>query len=139
MIDCIDKIALVIEGLDYIAAFSRMRGNKILERLTVQDSNTPHSCDYRYNSFCEDIKSFYAIMSLVSILGEAATQVMKVNMDLPDDIPWKNIRGIRNRIIHQYFDVDGQILWQVASIEIPKLKKTLEVFIKRVKEGNKEI
>ena len=32
-----------------IAAFSRMRGNKILERLTVQDSNTPHSCDYRYN------------------------------------------------------------------------------------------
>jgi hypothetical protein len=33
-----------------IAVFSRMRGNKILERLTVQDSNTPHSCDYRYNT-----------------------------------------------------------------------------------------
>jgi hypothetical protein len=31
-----------------IAVFSRMRGNKILERLTVQDFNTPHSCDYRY-------------------------------------------------------------------------------------------
>jgi len=34
-----------------IAVFSRMRGNKILERLTVQDSNTPHSCDYRYNVY----------------------------------------------------------------------------------------
>jgi len=34
-----------------IAVFSRMRGNKILERLTVQDSNTPHSCDYRYIPF----------------------------------------------------------------------------------------
>ena len=32
-----------------IAVFSRVRGNKILERLTVKDSNTPHSCDYRYN------------------------------------------------------------------------------------------
>ena len=64
---------------------------------------------------------------------------MKVNMDLSDDIPWKNIRGIRNRIIHQYFDVDSQILWQVASIEIPKLKEPLEVFIKRIKEGNKEV
>ncbi len=31
-----------------IAVFSRMRGNRILERLTVQDCNTPHSCDYRY-------------------------------------------------------------------------------------------
>jgi hypothetical protein len=34
-----------------IAVFSRIRGNKILERFTVQDCNTPHSCDYRYNSF----------------------------------------------------------------------------------------
>ena len=33
-----------------IAVFSRMRGNKILKRLTVKDSNTPHSCDYRYNA-----------------------------------------------------------------------------------------
>jgi hypothetical protein len=33
-----------------MAVFSRMRGNKILERLTVKDSNTPHSCDYRYNT-----------------------------------------------------------------------------------------
>ena len=33
-----------------IAVFSRMRGNKILEKLTVQDSNTPHSCDYRYKN-----------------------------------------------------------------------------------------
>ena len=35
-----------------IAVFSRVRGNKILERLTVKDSNTPHSCDYRY-MLCE--------------------------------------------------------------------------------------
>ena len=34
-----------------IAVFSRMRGNKILERLTVKDSNTPHPCDYRYIFF----------------------------------------------------------------------------------------
>ena len=34
--------------LRFIAVFSRMRGNRILERLTVQDCNTPHSCDYRY-------------------------------------------------------------------------------------------
>ena len=41
--------ALTTCGTD-IAVFSRVRGNKILERLTVKDSNTPHSCDYRYNN-----------------------------------------------------------------------------------------
>ena len=40
-----------------IAVFSRVRGNKILERLTVKDSNTPHSCDYRYIHNCHSIIS----------------------------------------------------------------------------------
>ena len=46
------RITFIFEDIDaynVIAVFSRMRGNKILERLTVRDSNTPHSCDYRYN------------------------------------------------------------------------------------------
>ena len=41
---------LAICVLNNMAVFSRMRGNRILERLTVQDCNTPHSCDYRYKS-----------------------------------------------------------------------------------------
>ena len=49
--ECIDKIFIKSILLDdIIAVFSRVRGNKILERLTVKDSNTPHSCDYRYNA-----------------------------------------------------------------------------------------
>ena len=43
------KLLNSIEYLEsIIAVFSRVRGNKILERLTVKDSNTPHSCDYHY-------------------------------------------------------------------------------------------
>ena len=45
-----------------IAVFSRVRGNKILERLTVKDSNTPHSCDYRYN-----VKTFDRFINDVEI------------------------------------------------------------------------
>ena len=43
---------------DVMAVFSRMRGNRILERLTVQDCNTPHSCDYRY---IQDFPVYYQI------------------------------------------------------------------------------
>jgi len=52
-----------------IAVFSRMRGNKILERLTVQDSNTPHSCDYRYKVFYKPEK----LRSVGDILGDIAS------------------------------------------------------------------
>ena len=50
-------------GIDVIAVFSRVRGNKILERLTVKDSNTPHPCDYRYNVF-PDICPFSQVDAL---------------------------------------------------------------------------
>ena len=48
---------------------------------------------------------------------------------LPDAIPWNQIRGIRNRLVHQYFDIDSQILWLVISIEIPNLKVLLQEFL----------
>jgi uncharacterized protein with HEPN domain len=78
MIDCIDKLAIVTDGLSY-------------------------------EKFCEDIKAFYAAMSLVSILGEAANQIVKAEVNLPNTIPWQTIRGVRNRVVHQYFDIDSQI------------------------------
>ncbi|MGL5080101.1 MAG: HepT-like ribonuclease domain-containing protein [Microcoleaceae cyanobacterium] len=79
-----------------------------------------------YEEFCTDVKAFYPAMSLVAILGEAANQIAKVEVTLPDTIPWQAIRGIRNRVVHQYFDIDSQILWLVVSVEIPGLKAPLQ-------------
>jgi uncharacterized protein with HEPN domain len=98
MMDCIEKLAIVIDGLDY-------------------------------EGFCTDVKAFYAAMSLVAILGEAANQLTKIEVSLPDTIPWQTIRGIRNRVVHQYFDIDSQILWIVVSVEIPSLKTPLREFL----------
>ena len=58
------KENLNLSSTDFIiAVFSRMRGNKILERLTVQDSNTPHSCDYRYNAL-QSLEKRYLITKI---------------------------------------------------------------------------
>ena len=88
-----------------------------------------------YDEFCNDVKAFYAAMSLVSILGEAANQITKAQVTLPSVIPWQNIRGIRNRVVHEYFDIDSQILWIVVSIEIPKLKAPLQELLREMQEA----
>ena len=74
-------------------------------------------------------------MSLVSILGEAANQITKAQVTLPSVIPWQNIRGIRNRVVHEYFDIDSQILWMVVSIEIPNLKAPLQELLREMQEA----
>lgn len=43
------------------------------------------------------------------------------------EIPWHKIRGLRNRMVHEYFDINSQALWQIAPVEAPQLKAPLLV------------
>jgi len=85
-----------------IAVFSRMRGNKILERLTVQDSNTPHSCDYRYNSGLYSIIAALGFPDLIVHAFEPFPTALKwfeANMELDANRPIKQqIKVIKKAI-----------------------------------------
>ncbi len=88
-----------------------------------------------YDDFCKDVKAFYAAMALVSILGEAANQITKIWENLPDTIPWDKLRTIRNRVVHAYFYIDSQILWVIASVEVPQLKIPLQELLEIYDRG----
>jgi uncharacterized protein with HEPN domain len=67
------------------------------------------------------------IMSLV-VLGEAATKVMDAHADFAQahpSIPWRAMRGMRNRIAHGYFDVDLDIVWDTVQQALPALMQQL--------------
>ncbi|MBK8050846.1 MAG: DUF86 domain-containing protein [Anaerolineales bacterium] len=60
-----------------------------------------------------------ALVRLIEILGEAATRVSpEVQAELPG-IPWRQIAGTRNRLIHGYFDVDLDIVWAIVQDDLP--------------------
>jgi len=62
-----------------------------------------------------------ALIRQLEIFGEAATGVSKVFRDGHPAIPWKKIIGMRNRLIHAYFDINLDILWFAVSVEIPQI------------------
>ena len=67
-----------------------------------------------------------AVVRLLEILGEAAKNVSKeYRRDYPA-IPWSQIAGTRDRLIHGYFDVDLDIVWKIISVDIPALIPQLE-------------
>ena len=67
-----------------------------------------------------------AVVRLLEILGEAAKNVSKeYRRDYPV-IPWGQIAGTRDRLIHGYFDVDLDIVWNIISIDLPELIPQLE-------------
>lgn len=68
------------------------------------------------------------IMSLV-IIGEAATKVMDGHTEFTTThpgIPWRNMRGMRNRIAHGYFDINLDVVWETVQTALPALLEQLD-------------
>jgi uncharacterized protein with HEPN domain len=67
-----------------------------------------------------------ALARLLEIVGEAAGRVSDETRALHSEIPWPQIIGLRNRLIHGYDAVDYDILWQIITDDLPALLAILE-------------
>lgn len=70
-----------------------------------------------------------ALVRLLEIVGEAAARIPKEQCANHPEIPWPQIIGLRNRLIHGYDSVDFDILWQIISGDLPPLIAALEAMI----------
>jgi uncharacterized protein with HEPN domain len=71
--------------------------------------------------FITDIKTYFAVVRALEVIGEAAKQVTAEIRDRHPDVPWKQMAGMRDRLIHGYFGVDANIVWATATKLIPEL------------------
>ena len=73
----------------------------------------------------KDILKQSAIIRQIEIIGEASKNLPKELTAKHSSVPWKDIIGMRDRVIHQYFDIDIEVIWGVISNDLPDLKKKL--------------
>jgi uncharacterized protein with HEPN domain len=66
-----------------------------------------------------------AIIRRLEIIGEAVKNLPPSFRDKHSSIPWKQMAGMRDILIHEYFDVDLSLTWRVAKQELPQIKKYL--------------
>lgn len=67
-----------------------------------------------------------SIVRLLEIIGEAASKLSKGFQNRHPQIPWKNIIGMRNRLIHAYFDIEYDYVWKAVTDELPELAAKLQ-------------
>lgn len=79
-----------------------------------------------YEEFEENNLIVDAVVRNIEIIGEASKNISVEIQNKFVDIPWQKLRGIRNRIVHDYFDVDRTIIWHIVTFELSLLKKTLQ-------------
>lgn len=73
------------------------------------------------DSFLDDQKTMDAVTRNLEIVGEAARQLDVEHHSSFPDVPWQQIIGLRHRIVHDYFGVDTQLIWEIASRDAPEL------------------
>ena len=82
--------------------------------------------DLDYEQFCADPKTTKAVVWNLIMMGEAAGHVpLDVQRAYPE-VPWRQMRGIRNRIVHGYDTVDLEIVWKAIRDELPPLVPVFE-------------
>ena len=79
-----------------------------------------------FGVFANDFKTQDAVIRNVEIIGEAVKILSNNLKSNYSDIPWSDIAGTRDKLIHDYFGVNIDIVWSIAKDEIPKLEQQLE-------------
>ncbi len=83
-------------------------------------------CDQTFDSFRANKLVNYATIRALLIVGEASKSIDSTIRDRFPEIPWRLMSGMRDRLVHDYFDTKWQIVWNVATVEIPNTAESLK-------------
>ena len=85
-----------------------------------------YTSEMTYEAFVNDTKTQDAVVRNLEVIGEATKNLSTKLRKRYPDLPWKNMAGVRDRLIHHYFGVNLDIVWQIVEAELPKVRAQLE-------------
>jgi len=88
-----------------------------------------------FENFAKDYKTTFAVIRALEIIGESAKKVPKSVRSRYPDVPWQDMAGMRDKLIHDYFGVDLRVVWKTLEIDLPPLMSILDQII--LKESEK--
>ena len=83
-----------------------------------------------YDTWKNDRKTIDAVIRNLEIIGEAATHVPSDQQDKYQEIPWLQMKGMRNILVHEYFGIDVEVLWKTIEEDLPLLKTQIETLFR---------
>jgi uncharacterized protein with HEPN domain len=80
-----------------------------------------------FEQFSRDDKTAYAVVRALEIIGEATKKIPDTVREQYPQIPWREMAGMRDKLIHDYFGVNLQVVWKTVREDLPRLQKALRL------------
>lgn len=87
-----------------------------------------------FDEFREDTKTVDAVVRNFEIIGEAAARVPEEIVAVHPEIPWREMRDMRNVLAHEYFGIDEKIIWDTIQYDLPPLIPLLKILLEKHKQ-----
>lgn len=102
------------------------------DMLDYAKSSLEFTSGLQFEELLMDKKVIFATVRALEVVGEASNRISEEVKEKYPFLPWIEMRGLRNRIIHNYDDIDYEIVWKVLKNEIPKLIQQIELIIDEI-------
>lgn len=85
-----------------------------------------------YENFIHDDKTISACIREIEVIGETSKQIPKEITEKFNELPWSLMAKMRDKLIHWYFEIDEEIVWNVATQRLPQIKTKIDEIIKEL-------
>lgn len=92
-----------------------------------------YTADLPYDTFSENFMVQEACLYNLQIIGEVVSKLPKEIKDEAPSVPWNLMKGMRNRLIHEYFGTDLNIVWEVIKNELPAIEPVIRSLLQNIK------
>jgi uncharacterized protein with HEPN domain len=92
--------------------------------------------DVDLEAFRANEEKVFAVIRALEIIGEAAKNIPKSIRGRYPEIPWEDIVGMRNKVIHDYFGVDLEVIWKTLHEDLPPLQAAVAKILEDLKKGH---
>jgi len=87
-----------------------------------------------FKTFTEDRKTVDAVVRNLIIIGEAAVQIPEDICLKYSKVPWYDMRGMRNFVVHEYFRASDAVIWDTVQLDLPPLPALLKKILEEISE-----